>query len=123
MAKTVKQAMLIRAPYMASRTVPVPLDASGLPASLEEATRSVEVIASTEAPASVMDWERWEVVREVLLMSGCRIPASGQLVLLDTHSRESVNRVWASASARSASPLSPIMRPQKPAALSPQTKW
>ena len=96
MTKTVKQATLIRAPYMASRTVPVPLDASGLPASLDEATRSVEVIASTEAPASVMDWERWEVVREVLLMSGCRIPASGQLVLLDTHSRESVNRVLGS---------------------------
>jgi len=97
MAKTVSELTVIRASYMASRAVPVPMDAStGMPASLDEATRSVEVIASTEAPVMVMDWERWEVVREVLLMSGCRIPASGQLVLLDTHSRESVSKVLGS---------------------------
>lgn len=97
MAKTVKKTAVIRASYMASRAVPISVDPStGVPASLDETTRSVEVIASTEAPAMVMDWDRWEVVREVLLMSGCRIPASGQLVLLDTHSRESVNRVLGS---------------------------
>ena len=97
MAKQIRKATLIRTSYMASRAVPLPLDAAtGAPASLDEATRSVEVIASTEAPAMVMDWERWEVVREVLLMSGCRIPASGQMVLLDTHSRESVSKVLGS---------------------------
>ena len=92
-----KKHPIIRTPYMASRAVPVSLDAAtGQPATLDEATRSVEVIASTEAPAMVMDWERWEVVREVLLMSGCRIPPSGRVPLLDTHSRDSVSRVLGS---------------------------
>lgn len=97
MAKTVKKATLIRSPYLASRAIPLSLDAStGAPASLDEATRSVEVIASTEAPAMVMDWERWEVVPEVLLMSGCRLPATGQVPLLDSHNRDSVSKVLGS---------------------------
>lgn len=96
MAKAVKKPSVIRTPYMASRAVPVTLGADGRPASLDEATRSVEVIASTEAPAMVMDWERWEVVPEVLLMSGCRLPATNQVPLLDSHNRDSVSKVLGS---------------------------
>ncbi|MEI6126402.1 MAG: prohead protease/major capsid protein fusion protein [Pseudomonadota bacterium] len=55
------------------------------PASLDDKTRSVEVVAGTENPVRVFDMERWDVVEEVLLMSGCRIPASRQLPLLDSH--------------------------------------
>lgn len=95
--KMLKKNMVVRTPYLASRSVPVPVNsATGTPASLDEATRSVEVVAATEEPAYVMDWDRWEVVREVLLMSGCRLPETGQVVLLDTHSRESVSRVLGS---------------------------
>ncbi|MCL1915680.1 MAG: hypothetical protein FWG17_03085 [Desulfovibrionaceae bacterium] len=86
----------IRESYKASRALALNLDAAGLPLSLDEASRSVEVIASTEAPAMVMDWDRWEVVPEVLLMSGVRIPASGQVPLLDAHSRESFSNVLGS---------------------------
>ena len=87
--KTPPIAPVIRTPYMASRSIHLRMDpATGKPSTLDEATRSVEVIAATEAPASVWDWERWEIVREVLLMSGCRIPPSGQTTLLDTHSRD-----------------------------------
>lgn len=44
-------------------------------------------VIATENPALVMDWYRWEVIREVLLMNGCQIPANRQLVLLDNHTR------------------------------------
>ena len=87
----------INAPYKASRAQTLRRDAgAGPPASLDEASRSVEVVASTEAPAMVMDWERWEVVPEVLLMSGLHMPPSGQVPLLDSHSRDSFARVLGS---------------------------
>ncbi len=56
------------------------------PATLDEETRSVEIILSTEAPALVYDWDRG-VINEVLLMSGAQLPVSRQLVQLDAHSR------------------------------------
>lgn len=55
------------------------------PASLDEKTRSVAVVAATENPVRVFDPERWEVIDEVLLMSGCRIPGARQIPLLDSH--------------------------------------
>ena len=85
---------LDRSPRLSSRALALRIDAgSGRPASLDEESRSVEVTASTEAPALVMDWERWEPVNEVLLMSGCRLPEGGVAPLLDTHSRCSVRDV------------------------------
>lgn len=69
------------------RAVPLKKTAEGTPATLDEATRSVEIVASTEAPVLVFDWERWEMVPEVLLMSGCQIPSSRQVPLFDTHIR------------------------------------
>lgn len=84
-------------PLRASRALAVRQDAaSGRPATLDEETRSVEVVASTEEPVLVMDWETWQPVREVLLMSGCRLPQAGRLVLLDAHSRCSVSNVLGS---------------------------
>lgn len=83
-----------RRPRLVSRELPLRLDpALSRPDSLDEAARSVEVTASTEAPAWVMDWERFEPVLEVLLMSGCSLPAAGSVPLLDAHSRFSVKDV------------------------------
>lgn len=60
----------------------------GRPLTLDESARSVEVVASTQAPVTVFDFEEWQPIREVLLMSGCQIPESGRVPLLDCHSRE-----------------------------------
>ena len=40
------------------------------PSSLNEEARTVDAVMTTEAPAKVFDWERWEIVDEVLLMDG-----------------------------------------------------
>lgn len=44
---------------------------------------------TTELPAVVWDWERWDFVNEVLLADGMMVPASGQVPLLDSHQRNS----------------------------------
>lgn len=44
------------------------------------------VVVATETPAIVMDWNRWETIREILLISGAQLPVSKQIVLLDRHS-------------------------------------
>jgi len=70
------------------RSAPVVLDGRrGVPASLDEENRSVEVVCATENPVIELDYERWERVSTVLLMSGCQIPANKQVVLLDSHYR------------------------------------
>ena len=58
-----------------------------VPNTLDEETRSVEVVAATENPSEVYDPNRWEVVTEVLLMSGCQIPDEGQVPLTIDHYR------------------------------------
>ena len=52
-------------------------DAPGVmfrPSTLDETNRSIEVVAATEAPALVYDPQLYEVVEEVLLMSGAEFP-------------------------------------------------
>jgi hypothetical protein len=82
-------------PAMNYRSAPFSVRAEG-PSTLDEATRSVEVVLSTENPARVYDWERG-IINEVLLMSGAQIPASRQLVMLDTHSRYETANIIGSA--------------------------
>ncbi len=53
----------------------------------------IEWILTTEKPAVVWDWERWEFVEEILLADGMLVPANGQVVLLDCHNRSSVKDV------------------------------
>lgn len=60
--------------------------------SLNEENRSVEAVIATEAPVLVMDWSRWEPVEEILLMRGCKLPGSGQVPMLDTHDRSTVQK-------------------------------
>lgn len=57
----------------------------GPPATIDEKTRSVEVIGATETPVDIFDWQRYEVVPEVLMMGGLEMPGNRQVPLLDTH--------------------------------------
>jgi hypothetical protein len=50
-------------------------------------------VLTSEKPTTIFDWDRWELVDEVLVADGMRIPANGQVVLLDSHSRYSVKDV------------------------------
>jgi hypothetical protein len=72
-----------------TRSVPM----SSALTTLDEKTRSVEVVGATESPVPMFDSERWEIIPEVLLMSGCQMPDSRQIPLLDTHSRYSTSDV------------------------------
>ena len=45
---------------------------------------------TTEQPSVVFDWERYDFVDEILLSDGIVIPDSGQIPLLNAHSRYSV---------------------------------
>jgi hypothetical protein len=48
-------------------------------------------VLTTEQPATVFDWDRWDFVSEVLLMDGMVLPAIKQVPLLDSHNRASVD--------------------------------
>jgi len=69
------------------------LSADGAPASLDVKGRSVDVLCATETPVRVFDYERWEAIDEVLLMSGLQMPDSRQVVLLDSHYRGQTDSV------------------------------
>lgn len=82
-------------PSLNYRSAPLNIRAEG-PSTLDEKTRSVEVVMSTEEPAVIYDWERG-IINEVLLMSGAQLPESRQLVLLDAHSRYETANIIGSA--------------------------
>jgi hypothetical protein len=82
-------------PAMNYRIAPLSVRAEG-PSTLDEKTRSVEVVLTTESPALVFDWDRG-IINEILLMSGAQIPESRQLVMLDTHSRFETANIIGSA--------------------------
>lgn len=63
---------------------------------LDEKTRSVEAVIATEARVKVIDWERYEVIEEILLMDGCRMPADKQVPMLDSHDRSTVQKMLGS---------------------------
>lgn len=78
------------------RTLSLRAGTDGAPSTLDDDTRSVEVVGATEMPVDVFDFERWEVVPEVLLMSGCEMPGNRQVPLLDTHRRYGTGSVMGS---------------------------
>jgi hypothetical protein len=78
-------------PAMNYRSAPVSIRVDG-PSTVDEATRSVEIVMTTENPVQVYDWDRGNIT-EVLLMSGCRMPGSRQVVMLDAHSRYSTSTI------------------------------
>lgn len=57
------------------------------PSGLDESTRSVSCVMSTENPVMMRDWNSGGIIDEVLLARGGQFPA--QLPLLDNHSRSS----------------------------------
>jgi len=63
-----------------TRTIPVK------PQTFDAKTRSVRAVFATENRVKVFDWERWDVVEEVLLMDGCDIPE--RMPFLDSHHRD-----------------------------------
>ncbi len=67
------------------------------PATFNDGTRSVQVIAVTENPVRIWDWERKDFIDEILLVRGIHIPHSEQIPLLDSHDRSSVTSVLGSA--------------------------
>lgn len=80
-------------PELSYRALALRVNADGTPSTLDKANRSVEVIGASEKPVTEYDRDRYEYVPTVLLMSGCQLPASGQMPLLDTHSRYSTASV------------------------------
>lgn len=66
------------------------------PTTIREDDRSVEFVISSEDPARVFDWDKFDVVEEVLLMKGLVLPANKQTPFLDSHNRESVSDVLGS---------------------------
>ena len=102
-----KKKVLVVDPYSSQRSNPIPkdlttrtlalrLEKDGTPSTVDEKTRSVEVICSTENPVDIYDYDRWEIVPEILLMSGCQIPESRQIPLLNSHYRGDVSAVFGS---------------------------
>lgn len=59
--------------------------------------KGIETIATTEAPAMVADWDRFEIIREVLPMRYAELPKTDKVPLLDSHMRGSIDRVKGSA--------------------------
>jgi len=80
-------------PEMSYRSLVLRVNADGVPSTLDMEGRSVEVIGASENPVNEFDYDRWEYVPTVLMMSGCQLPSSGQMPLLDTHSRYSTASV------------------------------
>lgn len=75
------------------RALTIEQSGSGAPSTLDIEGRSVEAVGATETPVLERDYDTWELYPTVLLMSGCQIPPSRQLPLLDTHSRYSTASV------------------------------
>ena len=67
--------------------------------SLNVEGRTIDTVITTEAPVPMMDWERWEVIPEVLLTSGMQAPESRQVPMLDSHQRGSTDTQIGSARA------------------------
>ena len=56
-----------------------------------------ETIATTSAPALVVDWERWQIVREILPMKYCVLPDNDKAPVLDSHMRYSIDDILGNA--------------------------
>lgn len=67
-----------------------------VPRSWNEKEQSVRFVLATENPVRVWDWERYEMVDEVLLMDGLQLPANRQVPLLDSHNSSTVQAILGS---------------------------
>ena len=80
-----------------------------IPNTYDKTKHAVRVVVATEDPVWVWDYERWDIVQEVLLMSGAELP--DQVPLLDTHDRSTIEKVLGSLTefSRQASQLEAMM--------------
>jgi hypothetical protein len=67
------------------------------PSTVDAEARTLRAVMTTEAPVLVFDFERWDMVPEILLMSGMQAPEIGQVPFLDSHDRSSVESLLGSA--------------------------
>ena len=75
---------------MASRSL-------SLRAAQKDISAGIDTVATTEAPAMVIDWSMWCVVREILPMRYMEAPENDKVPLLDSHDREEIANVKGSA--------------------------
>lgn len=59
----------------------------------DEGAERVMAVISTETPARMPDFDRMEMVDEVLLSDGMKKPRGGKLPLIDSHDRSSISKV------------------------------
>jgi hypothetical protein len=66
------------------------------PSSVNEEDRTVRAILSTESRVPMLDYRNWEIIEEVLRTDGVVVPANGQMPMLDTHNRWTVEAQFGS---------------------------
>lgn len=67
-----------------------------LPNTFRTEDSSVEFILATEEPARVWDWERFDVIREVIAADGVTLPKNRQIPLVDSHDRSTIENILGS---------------------------
>lgn len=63
-----------------------------VPQTYDAENKSVHVIATTEDRVTVWDWDRG-IIEEILSIDGLILPESGQVPVLDSHNRGSINDI------------------------------
>ncbi len=69
----------------------------GKPETFDDESNSVRVVAVTENPVKIWDWQHQDFIDEILLIKGLILPPSRKVPLLDSHNRSSVQSVLGSA--------------------------
>jgi len=66
------------------------------PVTFREDDDSVEFTLATEEPARVFDWQRFEVVTEVIQAAGVNLPKNKQIPLINSHDRSNIDNILGS---------------------------
>ncbi len=66
------------------------LNKDSKPVTLDEETRSFEIIISTDSPIAEMDYRSGEVIDTIIIPEGIEVPGNGQVPYVDSHDRFSV---------------------------------
>lgn len=66
------------------------------PGTYRDSDNSVEFTLATEAPVRVFDWERFDVIKEIIAADGVVIPKTGQVPLVDSHDRSTIENILGS---------------------------
>lgn len=66
------------------------------PSTLDETKRTVDAVLATENPVPMIDWDEFEMVPEVLLMSGAELPEGGRMPLCNSHQMRGIGDVLGS---------------------------